>query len=317
MVKRLFFFTLIVFLIPFLCCTPTIDTAEIELEQLEQQVQTESRQIEALLTKLATVESEILYPNDIYISPIIPEDWLFAIEESEVTGVVQECVLCIPVPKGIKTGLTVVKSDEGWIYYDRTSYLNPNTNLYVVSSWPKKDRYIFAKGGAKDFRDYPERVDIDYLPSYKVVISPYYIPENVTHGLYQIDGPRSYRDGGNNYDLKRIIAQISDANPYAEKTAIEVQLNTTLLELHEELLMQLETAKDDIYNTLSFVDTLENKYFQPNAWCWNSQDEIAEFRDSMDTTLAGLSQIETSSQEICNWDFSNLEKYRTTAKETM
>ena len=228
-----------------------------------------------------------------------------------------DCVLCIPVPKDIKTGFTVVKSEEGWIHSTRTSYLKPNTNTYVMSLMPKKDRYIFAKGAPSDFREYPTRIEIELLPPpHKIALSPYYIPENVTHGLYELDGPKSYRDGGNNYGLRGIIAQMSDANPYTEKVTIEGSLNTAFLELHEALSVQIEIAKDDINNILSFVDTLENSYFKPNIWCWNTQDEIAEFRGSMETTLTRLSQIATSSEEISNWDFSNLEKYRTTASNT-
>jgi hypothetical protein len=63
---------------------------------------------------------------------------------------------------------------------------------------------------------------------------------------------------------------------------------------------------EDTGNALDFVDSLEKKYFQPNADMWSSQDELAQYRKSMEKIRTDLSQIETYLQKIDNWDFSSI-----------
>lgn len=300
----------VLFLITFISCIPSIDSGtESKSDQLIQQVQNEGVLFEELLLNAQTDIAGIKYPNDVSLSMIIPDGWLFETLVPDVGNKI-ESVLAIPAPKGIKTGLTVEKSTEGWVYYRRTTYLNPKTNIYIVSIMPPP-RYASLQGTPSDFKDYPKRIQVDYLKSYKVVVSPYYIPDNVTHGLYQIDGPLPFRDGGNNYRLSQIVNQMIDANPYLEKPSPVGTSITEFMETGSRLWAQVGLIREDIDNVLDFVNRMEKTYFIPNSWSWDNKDKLAEYRDSMNAISDSLSKLETCLHEVNDWNFSNLEKCRT------
>ncbi len=303
MMRTLYFLILTVFPITLLSCSPTIAP---ESAELDQRVQIEARKFEELLTDLSKNVSMMTFPKDISLKPVIPDNWLFEICQSPSPDRPSKYAVGVPVPKGVKTGLTITGQTKGWDYYSRTTQLNPHTNHYVVSSLPSKDRYKNLEGLPKDFREYPERQSIDCLSSYIVVLSPYYIPENVTHGLYFIDGPKPFKDGGTNYDLMKIVGKMFDANPYKEKTSLEQYKTSDLGKLMEQLVVQIAVMSEDINNAISFVNSLEHTYFQPNAISWNTQDELVNYKKSMAGIRSELSQIELYLQNINNWDFSSI-----------
>jgi hypothetical protein len=279
-------------------------------KELEQQIEMEAQQFEELLTDISKQVSTMKYPHDISLESLAPDEWIFKCCDTATSDKPANYVLCIPVPKGIKTGFTVVKSSDVdmTIWYQRLTYLDPKTDLYVVSSMPDKNRYAHLqwKTPPPNFREYPRKESIDCLSSHMIVLSPYYIPENVTHGFYSINGPEPFRDGGNNYNLVNIAGDMFDANPYEKTTSAEEYQASELGDLIEQLRAQITLVNEDIDTALKFVDGLEKKFFQPNADIWDTQDEFAQYRDSMKDIRTQLSQLETYLQEIDNWDFSSI-----------
>ena len=214
----------------------------------------------------------------------------------------------IPFPQGIKTGLTVIRAKDNWVTFRRTTYLKPNTDFYVVSSMPSNERYkdLIWNDPPPNFRDYPKRQTVDCLPAYMIVISPYYIPENVTHGFYSIDYPLLFRDGGNNYNLVNIVSEMFDANPYEEKTPLKEYQTPQLGELIEQLEARVTVINEDIENAIGFVDKLEETFFTPNADMWDTQDELVMYKESMEDIRTDLSKVEMYLLEIYDWDFSSI-----------
>ena len=101
-----------------------------------------------------------------------------------------------------------------------------------------------------------------------------------------------------------------DANPYIEKSPLEEHKTENLSDLIKDLRNQLRIVNEDMDSWLLFVSRLETQYFEPNEWCWDTQDEIAAYRRSMRDIRMQLPVIEADLDSIENWDFGNLEKLR-------
>ena len=298
---------LIVLLLSILSCGQTGGPSS---KELEQQIEVEASQFEELLTELSQHVSAMTYPKDIPLEPIISDNWIFKCCDPGTADKPSKYALGIPVPKGIKTGFTVIKSSDVdmRIYYKRLTYLQPNTDFYIVSSMPSKDRYshLHWKVTPPNFSDYPVRETVDCLQSHMIVFSPYYIPENVTHGFYSLKGPKLFNDGGNNYNLVNLVGDMFDADPYKERTPAEEYQAPQLGDIMKQIRAQIDVMNVDIDNALDFVDTLEEHFFMPNAEIWGTQDELTQYRQSMEDIRDNLSQLETYLQEIENWDFSSI-----------
>jgi hypothetical protein len=305
--RKLYIPVVLILLLTVLSCG---QTGKQDSKDLEQQIEVEAYQFEELLTELSQHVSAMAYPQDIPLEPLVPDSWIFKCCDPGTTGTPAKYALCIPVPKGIKTGFTVVKSSDVdyRTYYQRQTFLDPKTDFYVVSSMPSKDRYkdLIFNNPIPDFREYPKRETIDCLKSRMIVISPYYIPENVTHGYYSLRGPEPFNDGGSNYNLVNLAGDMFDANPYKERTAVQEHQDPQLGDVLKQLRAQIDVINVDIDNALNFVDRLEELFFKPNAEIWDTQDELAQYRESMEDIRANLSQIEAYLQEIESWDFSSI-----------
>ena len=131
--SKLSVLVLTISLVAMLSCSQTDGKVS---EELEQQIQIESYQFEELLAELSKHISTMSYPQDIPLEPIIPDNWVFKCRESGTSDTPSEYVLGIPVPQGIKTGLTVIRAKDNWVTFQRTTYLEPNTDFYIVSSMP-------------------------------------------------------------------------------------------------------------------------------------------------------------------------------------
>ncbi len=313
--------SLLIALIIVSCTTPPkLDT------QLENQIQVEAQEFEALLNRLVIYVNSIRNPGDINIRSVFPDSWLF--EETA-----QLYAIGIPISRDIPRGLTQVRETDQWtyflvitpdsfwsnygwwplytvVYFNRGGKLNPDTETYIAQGWTGQPyNWGGIQGGAADKGNYPVGLNPGFFKSYKVMKQPYMVPLEATFGVYQ--EPRiSTLSGGTTSAIAAIVRQIWDANPYVEKSETERSKTPSIQQLIGQLPSESGKVNSDITIYLNAVNNFESKYFIPNASSYDKQNELVDYKNSMATIRSQLSGIDSYLQQISKWDFSRLEKYR-------
>ena len=298
--------------------------------QQEKQVQVDARGFETLLSGLVTYVSSIKNPGDVDMRSIFPDTWLF-----EQTP--EQFAIGIPTPIYVR-GLVQVSETDNWtyfmtisspedirylwniggfwgwpfpptVYFNRAAKLNPATDTYVAPRWIGQPFYWGnIQGGDSGKRDYPKAVDLDYFKIYKIVLQPYMIPPEATHGVYQ--EPRSKLSGGSTANLAAIARQMWDANPYLDKSDIERSKTPPLTQLMAQLSTETVKINGDVTLYLDNISKLESKYFMPNYSSYDKQNALVDYKNALLQIRSQLLQIDNYLQPIKNWNFNNLEKYR-------
>jgi hypothetical protein len=299
-------------------------------QRLEKQVQVDAQGFETLLSGFVTQVSSIKNPGEVDMRPVFPDTWLFE-------QMPQLYALGIPTPINIR-GLVQVSETDNWtysmivsntpdrrlwwygggfwgwpfptiVYFNRAAKLNPTTDTYIVPTWTGQPFYWGnIQGGDSNKRDYPKAVDLDYFKTYKIVTQPYMIPPEATHGVYQ--EPRSKLSSGSAANLAAVARQMWDANPYLDKSDTERSKTPNLTQLMAQLSIETEKVNNDVTLYLDTINNLENKYFIPNSSNYDKQNALVNYKNAVGQIKTQLSQMNNYLQQIRNWNFINLEKYR-------
>ena len=296
--KVVFLLVISLFLYSCSASTPKVDS------QLQQKVENETIEINLILEEITKTETNITYPADFPLRDLIPKSWLF--ELAPTTDKKVQVNLAIPIPQEIVRDMVTKKTDENFIYVDRGGRLDPDTDTYLVSSYPKPTTLPLNKA-PENWYDYPKAISADYLKGNKIVQSPYFVPSEATHGVYRMSGP-DYRKSRSEYNISQYLTNLTDYNPYNRKNNNEITNSKKLLNTVVNFKEQISNLKKDIGTADSFILAIERRYSKPYADSWNVQDELKKFRILVDTNISKCSLIETNLEKINKWDFINIEK---------
>ena len=300
MVRNCVIATLLCFL-TVLSCVPKIDT------QLEEAVQSEAAEMNSIIHDIEILEDSITYPADISLKDYIPQSWVYEIQEP--TGKQFTLYLGIPVPKDEGRGMKLAKSAEGWNYYTRGGSLTPSTKRYIVSIYGGTTRMANMQGVPPDWTQYPKRISVDYIKGNIIVESPYYIPQEATHGVYILTW-NEFRNSRSSYGISQLASDLSTADPYSEKAVNETPDTQKFLNTVKQLSDGVVALDKDLtYAHGCICVGLEGKYSKTCSESWNVGDAISDFSKMIDKNKSTMTQIQAHCDSLIAWGFSNLEQH--------
>jgi hypothetical protein len=77
-----------------------------------------------------------------------------------------------------------------------------------------------------------------------------------------------------------------------------------------QLSTETEKLNNDVTLYLDTINNLETKYFIPNSSSYDKQNALVDYKNAVGQIRTQLSQMNNYLQHIKNWNFINLEKYR-------
>ena len=262
--------------------------------KLERQVQIEAYEFEKLLKTLATDLYTLKYPETIPLEPCVPRGVRLIYSKN--------------------LGKDVVITDK----FTRCHWEGNRWMVVYVFLFSSGDpNRVVAMGVEVGYSDSRAPVTIltpvehtimtrDQLLSDLGGTQCYNMPKTITHDIGVISAqPPSY----GYRSLNEIAGQMFSANPYVEKSYIEQYKTPQLSELVKQLENQTSIVHKDINASVLFINELERNFLK-YPWCYNTQNEVSQYKTSMENVRKHLLQVEDDLQKIKNWDFSNLEKYR-------
>ena len=103
-------------------------------------------------------------------------------------------------------------------------------------------------------------------------------------------------------------AKIIKADPYLERSPAEVYNQDEMWQLIAELRTQIDFIREDADNALQYINDMGVYLYRPDELA--SSQGVIDFKAHMKNVSSALDDLDASIAEIENWDFSNLEQYR-------
>lgn len=279
-----------------------------DLGALQQKVQIEEAEYSKLLESFSGFVSNIKDPCSIDIRAIFPDNWQFEFYTSKTSGS-QMWALAIPIPPNIKRGFQQGKTEQGITSMTFGEKMTPNTNIYIAPTWnglPYDWRGWI--GISQDIAKYPVPVTHEYFETQKMLMQPYFIPDEATHGVYTANW--TGKDCTKNR-LANIVSDIFQANPYKDRSFSEQYNTPSTTSLLDSLSAEISRMQNDRAAYIKFVDDLNTTFFKPNASTYNKGSALDLYKNELNNISDQLSKINTDYiSKIKAWDFSNLNKYR-------
>jgi hypothetical protein len=316
-------------LISFISCSGSTDRV------LYKQVQKESKNYTQIINDIYSNEIAVKYPGDMDLSSIFPvttpDSWIFEAQSPNKSSTMK-CGLAMPISKDVQPGYKKVTIDPNVsnnysdtlgtyippdnlrggtaIIEDRASRLNPDTDNYIVKKFLGPPRWlqtiIFTNPNIKD---YPKLIILDLFTRYKVVQSPYFVPDDCTHGIYIFE-IAEFRYSKTDYSLTSSINQLKDENPYLQNDPDFVLNQSSINDRVKNIRTQITKINKDFDTALAFIQSIDAKYFKPNSYNSADINGFNKYKKDIEISRGQLTQIDTKIQLIEKWDFTNLQKYR-------
>lgn len=289
---------------------PQSDTSGASSATLVRQVQKDAYEFEKLLQEINAIELTMVYPADISLGDIIPSKWM--LETNKPAAEKLEGTLAIPIAKDTAIGLRPIRQTQTMVWFEPAGKFTPVTDIYIVgvgilAYLGPPQEFLYFESGPPQYRDYPKRIYLDFLKDYLLVDSPYFIPPNTTHGVYQLSW-NEFRKRRSDYGISQLQADLADANPYILRNRTEARKVPKFPAVVARFQSALTSIENDLIVALAFSQELETKYFKPNSESWTTQGALTNYRKQIETMRGKLLQIRSSLQKLETWDFYNLEQ---------
>jgi hypothetical protein len=299
----------ILLIVTSISCSNSIDPG------FKKQIQKESSNYTQVINEISNNEISLKYPGDLELQSILPENCLF---EAKSPGTpTLKCGIAVAKPPDVQTNFKLTQSDMKQMLntFNRAGMMTPDTDKYIVTKYTGVPSIVqsFINTGS-DIKDYPKIIALDYFSKYKIVQSPYFIPDETTHGIYTYEGTE-FRFIKTDYTLATLINELKDENPYLEADSDSDLNPASFYDKVKNIRTQITIINKDFDNELNFVNSIDAKYFKPNNISSEKLSGLNQFKKDVENSRSQLVQIETKIQSFEKWDFSNLQKYRALLNE--
>jgi hypothetical protein len=270
------------------------DNSKTGVIQPKEVVQTDSSRFDSYVDDLVGLMAIIQEPCDLDVKQIFPEGWIA--ETYKAKGVSNMIALAVPIPKDIGRGMAPYKG-----YIMRAGLLDPNTNLYLSSTWDGMTYDWGIQDRSAEERSYPKAVNAEYFRSYKVMLQPYMVPIEASHGVYE------YKfEVGNCYLAKasKLAEGLKGVSPYKSINAGTYTDNASYLASIKDLENAIIKINDDAGAYVNFLILVKRTFFLKPAYADSKKDVLTQYTDKLADTRTKLAKAVTFNDTLKTWDFS-------------
>jgi hypothetical protein len=226
----------------------------------------EAQSFEITLNELNKTISTIMYPQEVPFESLIPKTWYLECIRLPHDKTKLGCQLGVPLKNTYQVHSISVPCGVKEAHY----------MLYD----DKIENYVLVQGSCSNLQ--------------------------ATHILYLLKSPPVFPEQEKDYQINKIMSDISKSNPYklTGKSAKEkiADFNKLISSLNEEV----NILENDLNAATSWAQYLEKSYFIPNSWCWNTQSELFDYKQTMAEIKSELSKIKLQIAKLKTWNFSSL-----------